>query len=186
MTRRIALFLLLTAWFPHAVAGDSTAALRHAISARLLLMEDVARFKWNSKLTISDPEREGVLLERTTATAVSLGLPEDYARRVLAAQFEASRSIQSALFDRWGAAHHDVFADVPDLPAVHRPAIDRATTALLESLARARCELDRAEARAAFQATPEALADHSFAWSIATSAIFTTTPCPRRPLPTAR
>ena len=149
-------------------------------------MDDVARFKWNAKLPIADPQREAALLERSTASAVALGLPEDYARRVLAAQIEASRAIQAALFDRWHAARQGGFDDVPDLATVQRPAIDRATTALLEALAGARCELDDVNARHVFAAVPTELDDQPDAWAIASAPLFTTSPCPHPPSPTGR
>jgi chorismate mutase-like protein len=172
MTRISVPFLLLILGTASAAAADPVESLHAAISARLLLMADVARYKWNAQLPIADPEREAVLLERTTATAVTLGLPEDYARRVLAAQFEASRTLQAALFARWRVTDQGGFVDVPDLIAVQRPAIERATTALLAALAGARCELEREGTKTAFEVPPVALADASLAWSIATAALW--------------
>ena len=175
--RATALVVLMGLAAAPAAAADPVEMLREAVAARLLLMDDVARFKWNAELPIADPQREAALLQRMTASAVALGLPEDYARRVLAAQMEASRAIQGALFDRWRAARQGRFDEVPDLATVQRPAIDRATTALLEALAGARCELDDAEARRMFEAAPAGLDNQAVAWAIATAPLFTTSPC---------
>jgi chorismate mutase len=122
--------------------SDAIARLKDAIAARLLLADDVARYKWNRDQPVEDPEREVAVLERTTAQAVALGIPEAYARRVVAAQIAASRARQQVLINRWRAAKHTPFADVPDLAVVQRPAIDRATAVLLARLHAAMCSLD--------------------------------------------
>jgi chorismate mutase len=185
LARATALAVLISLAAVPAAAADPMEALRDAVAARLLLMDDVARFKWNAKLPITDPRREAALLERSTASAVALGLPEDYARRVLAAQIEASRTIQAALLDRWRKADQGKFRDVPDLATVQRPAIDRATATFLEALAAAQCDLADPDAKALLE-TPSAVAGQAGAWAIATAPLFTTSPCPRPPSPTDR
>ncbi len=172
---RLCLVLLL------AIASSAIAAppeeLKDAIAARLLLMDDVARYKWNHSLPVVDTQREAALLERTTADAVAIGMPKDYARRVVAAQIEASRTIQLQLVAGWQREKQPPFADVPDLAAVQRPAIDAATHRLLEQLHTAMCTLAEETAPAELQSVPPPLSQQREAWSIATAALW--------PVPTA-
>lgn len=151
--------------------AEPLAELKSAITARLLLMEDVARYKWNHALPIADPEREAALLERTTAEAVALGLPETYARRVMTAQIEASRSLQLELVAVWRQRGQPAFEGVPDLTAVQRPAIDTATQQLLEQLHASLCALVPEEARAQLETVPASFDKHPAAWAIATAAL---------------
>src|SRR4029077_4859677 len=122
------------------VPDRSIVDLKDAIAARLLLMNDVARYKWNAELPVLDTAREAALLERTTDSAAAIGVPRDYARRVVAAQIAASREVQQTAIDRWRAERHGTFSDVPDLVTVQRPAIERATAALLTHLLDAMCK----------------------------------------------
>jgi len=151
----------------------SVARLADAVAARLLLADDVARYKWNHAQPVADPAREAVVLERTTTAAVALGIPHDYAQRVVAAQIAASRDRQQTLFDRWRRDQHGPFPEVPDLATAQRPALDRATSELLTRLQASMCDLD-ASARRALDTPPSALADATHAWSIAVAALWPT------------
>lgn len=162
----IVLLLLLGAG--SAVAADGPiAALKHAVAARLALMQDVARYKWNNAIPIAAPAREAALLDAVTQRAIQLGLPGDYARRVVAAQIEASRTLQSDLFAQWRASSQGTFDGVPDLATVQRPRIDTATRRLLEALATAREALDAPGAAAALAPPPPPFAAWPDVWSIA-------------------
>jgi len=147
-------------------ADAGIARLKDAIAARLLLADDVARYKWNHGLPVLDAEREAAVLERTTNAAAALGIPQDYARRVIGGQIAASRDRQQASIDVWRRQQHGRFADVPDLSHVQRPALERATTELLTQLRASMCSLDAA-ARTTLTAPPPALADSPDAWSAA-------------------
>lgn len=153
-------------------AADPLAGLEDAIAARLLLMDDVARYKWNHELAIADAGREAALLDRATAEAVALGLPEAYARRVLTAQIDASRTLQMELITTWRERHQPVFVGVPDLAGVQRPAIDAATQQLLEQLRASLCALAHDEARAELTTPPRSLDQHRTVWTIATDALW--------------
>ena len=162
--------------FAHANDTDApptvaAARLKDAIEARLLLMDDVARYKWNHDLPVADAPREAVLLDRTTAQAVALGIPEDYARRVVAAQIAAARVRQQELIDRWRQASRPPFDDVPDLATVQRPTIDRATADLLTRLRAAMCGLDDS-ARGALASPSPQLAESTRAWTTAVEALW--------------
>ena len=146
---------------------EAVAALQDAIAARLQLMDDVARYKWNHGLPVLDAAREAALLDRTTAEAVARGIPETYARRVVAAQIAASRARQEELLQRWqDAAPPPTFADVPDLAREQRPAIDAATAALLTRLRTAMCSLDDT-ARTALAAPPQSFDGSTRVWATA-------------------
>jgi chorismate mutase-like protein len=147
--------------------------LKDAIAARLLLMDDVARYKWNHDLPVIDAARESDLLERTTAAAVALGVPRDYARRVVAAQIAASRARQQELIDEWRRADRPTFADVPDLASAQRPAIDRATAALLTRLRAAMCGLDD-DARAVLASPPPSFDGSARVWATAVDPLWPT------------
>ena len=135
-------------------------------------MDDVARYKWNHELAIADAGREAALLDRATAAAVALGLPEAYARRVLAAQIDASRRLQTELFTTWRQRQQPVFVGVPDLAGVQRPAIDAATQQLLGHLHASLCALAHDEARAELTTPPQSFDQHPTAWTIATDALW--------------
>jgi chorismate mutase-like protein len=163
------------------VSGCATASplddLASAIAARLALMDDVARYKWNHSLPIVDEQREAKLVDSATAQAVSLGVPADYARRVVVAQIEASRTRQTELTTLWQAQHQAAFDGVPDLATAQRPAIDAATTNLLRRLRAAMCELDSAAAHAVFADPPAGLKGAKSAWSTATTALWPAPDC---------
>ncbi len=105
------------------------------IEARLDLMTDVARWKWNAKQPIDDPQRESTLLVRIVEKARELGINPAFAAAFFRDQFESAKLVQRARFREWTAANSPPFVDVPDLAAEQRPRIDAATDALLESLA---------------------------------------------------
>lgn len=152
-----------------AASSDPVADLRDAIAARLLLMQDVARYKWNAQLPIEDAAREKTLIERATADAVAMDMCAAYARDVIAAQVSASRALQTEWFARWRAAGQGTFTGVPELATTQRSAIDAATNALLKALVEARFELDSPDAIAPLDTPPQSLAREANAWSIATS-----------------
>jgi len=163
------------------VSGCATASplddLASAIAGRLSLMDDVARYKWNHSLPIVDEQREAKLVDSATAQAVTLGVPADYARRVVVAQIEASRTRQTELTTLWQAQHQAAFDGVPDLATAQRPAIDAATTNLLRRLRAAMCELDSAAAHAVFADPPTGLEGAKSAWSAATTALWPAPDC---------
>jgi chorismate mutase-like protein len=109
--------------------------LRQAIDRRLLLAEDVARFKWNTKAPIEDRAREAQIIAGLAKQAESVGVPAAQAEAFFRAQIEASKTVQRELFARWEAEHHGPFADAPDLAGVTRPKLDALTAQLLRGLA---------------------------------------------------
>jgi chorismate mutase-like protein len=109
--------------------------LRQAIDQLLLLAQDVARAKWNTKAAIEDLPREEQVIAAAVRQGASLGLPEAWIRTVFRAQIEASKTVQRALYDRWQAEGVGRFDDAPDLGKTIRPELDRLTTQLLRAMA---------------------------------------------------
>lgn len=131
---------------PAAVHDESELTrLLELVRERLLLMHDVARWKWNHGLSISDPERERVLLDELAELALAMHLEPEFARTFFEAQIEAGKQVQTADFDAWKAAAQEKFADVPDLVAVQRPALTRISRDLIDCLAKLRSRLGTPE-----------------------------------------
>jgi chorismate mutase len=103
---------------------------------RLNLMHDVARWKWNAKQAIADPERERQLLDGLAEKGKKHGLEPAFTRDFFRAQIEAAKLLQQTDFDDWQASGHGRFTDVPDLGKELRPRIDALGDELLGVLAR--------------------------------------------------
>jgi hypothetical protein len=91
---------------------------------------------------------------------------------VLAAQIDASRTLQMELVTAWRQQQQGVFEAVPDLAGVQRPAIDAATQRLLEQLHASLCALAHDNARSALKTPPASFDQHPTAWAIATDALW--------------
>lgn len=111
--------------------------LLRAIAGRLALMPEVARWKWNHRRPIADPDREAAVIEQLVAAGVSRGLEPGATQAVVAAQIEAGKQVQRAMFARWEAAGQGEFAAVADLEEVVRPRLDAAGQELIAALAEA-------------------------------------------------
>jgi chorismate mutase len=101
---------------------------------RLLLMHDVARWKWNSKKPIADPAREHAFLEDIAERARRADLDPAWTRSFFAAQIEAAKLIQEADFRTWTAEQRGPFPDAADLSKSLRPRIDEVSHDLLGAL----------------------------------------------------
>lgn len=154
--------------------ADSVEDLRAALAGRLALMEDVARFKWNGAMPIAAPERERALLDALTDSSADEHLPVAYLHRALGAQMAAAREYQRHRFVEWLVARQPRFPMVPDLRTVQRPAIDLATTRLLEALRAHRCSATDAIRERLTLDVPAEIP--SSAWSLAVNDLF---PMPR-------
>lgn len=141
-------------------------ALVKTMTERLLLMEDVARYKWNNKLAIEDLERERVVLDKVVTSAEDHGVPVGFASDFFQAQIVAAKAIQSRLFEAWRQGRVGSFPDVPDLQTELRPAIGALTGRMIEALA----QLDAADGEALCASTspiPQPLAQDIVAWRVA-------------------
>lgn len=108
--------------------------LADSIQQRLAIMPDVARFKWNHKRPITDPEREAQLLKSLVQQATEHGVSPQLSQRFLTAQMAAARHVQQRLIADWQAAQAEPFADVPDLDRQLRPQISALSAAMLSPL----------------------------------------------------
>ncbi len=115
---------------------------------RLLLMHDVARWKWNAGKPITDERRERELLSDLEQRGLALGLDRPTTRAFMAAQIEAGKLMQEADFKRWREQEQGQFADVRDLAIDLRPAIDRLSAEMLARLAQLAPLIDQDDARA--------------------------------------
>jgi chorismate mutase len=111
--------------------------LLRLMEQRLALMHDVARWKWNKELPITDPNRERELLQSVIERGRGKGLDPDLVRSFFAAQMEAARLVQQADFERWKANKQEPFADTTSL-AVLRQRIDHLNRELIDALAELR------------------------------------------------
>ncbi len=120
------------AWSISAEPGVQLAAL---IDARLAIVTEVARAKWNTQAAIEDPVREQALLQALRERAAGLGLSATAVERFFGAQIEAAKVLQRELFAQWQREHHGQFAGVADLAREIRPEIESVTGRMLEQLA---------------------------------------------------
>lgn len=109
--------------------------LRDLMAARLALMPDVARHKWNQHAAIEDLPREQKIIGSLQEQALALGVPATWAETFFRAQIEAAKQIQREHFALWQANQQGKFAEVPDLDTVIRPQLDELTKQLLRQLA---------------------------------------------------
>jgi chorismate mutase len=132
----IALVLLAGCAGPSAPPTPAADELLDLMRQRLLLMHDVARWKWNEQRPIADPEREQALLAGVERQASQLGVDPALARRFFAAQIEAAKLVQEEDHQRWRNEKQGRFTDVPDLAKELRPRIDDLNSRLLATLKR--------------------------------------------------
>jgi chorismate mutase len=117
------------------------------IDARLAVMSDVARYKWNTGGAIEDAARERELLASLVRQGEALGVPARRTEVFFTAQFAAARRLQQDLFDLWRGQGREKLPPAPDLQQSIRPRLDRISADLVAALADA--DLRRDAARAA-------------------------------------
>jgi chorismate mutase-like protein len=129
--------LRLQSWQADAArpAAPVAATLSSLIDERLALVNEVARYKWNTGAAIEDPPREQALLESLRQRAMPLGVSQPLVDAFFTAQIEAAKQLQRELFARWKREHREKFPGIADLATSIRPGIDRVTGEMLEALA---------------------------------------------------
>lgn len=154
-----------------AETGNDVRVLRGLMIDRLALMEQVAAYKWNSKLPIDDPVREENVLKATMARARSAGLNQETARRFIVSQMEAAKSVQRYYFAKWqdqGATH---VAGASDLVTELRPRIGALSARLIAAMAEGGSQLEECSAVTVLRPVPPALSDVPRAWNIAVDGV---------------
>lgn len=125
---------------PHPASGAPVEAelspeierLLDLIEHRARLMPDVARWKWQRNLPVTDAAREQTVLARSTRDAVNAGIEPVGARALVAAQMAVARDIQHAHFEGFEQTPPPIGG--PDLHTDLRSAIGATTRAILEIL----------------------------------------------------
>ncbi|MAV28106.1 MAG: chorismate mutase AroQ, gamma subclass [Gammaproteobacteria bacterium] len=92
---------------------------RGLVEARLLLMKDVARYKWHHQRPIEDLARERVVLKHARSDALRHGLDVDSYAAFMNAQINAAKVIQQYWFRHWQRGHAPTVG--PDLTTELRP-----------------------------------------------------------------
>ncbi|HTI19014.1 MAG TPA: chorismate mutase [Trinickia sp.] len=128
---------LLSAPSPALADGDDTPLMNLVAltSQRLALAAPVARWKWANHHPITDTQREAALLADVERQARAAGVDPAFARTFFKDQIEASKEVQSALFEQWRKAKPPE-GSPPDLATTIRPALDRLTPSMIAGLAR--------------------------------------------------
>jgi chorismate mutase len=109
---------------------------------RLLLMHDVARWKWNEGKPIADPDRERQLLAKLEKRGESYGLARQKTTAFMTAQIEAGKLVQESDFATWEEQGQDKFSEVRDLSTELRPLIDELSDRMLAQLAKSVAVID--------------------------------------------
>jgi chorismate mutase-like protein len=115
-------------------ATDTGQELWKLIGARLSIMQEVAKYKWNNNAPIEDPDREQKLLDGVGKQVRAVGVRPQWAKHFFRLQIEAAKLAQYQLFQDWRRTQHLAFSDAPDLATVVRPQLDALTPLLLKSL----------------------------------------------------
>ena len=105
------------------------------IRQRLLIQNDVARWKWNNNSAIEAPEREQELLAQIRKQAPAYGLDPDAAVVFFQWQVFAGKLLQVDDFQTWQREGIQFFDNVPDLNQTLRPSLDKLTPEILSALA---------------------------------------------------
>lgn len=121
--------------YPWNDAARPMGRLLSLVDARLALMSEVARHKWNAGEPIEDAPREAELLDSLVARAGAFGLPPSRAEAFFRAQIAAARTLQAALFDTWRRQGRKQLPAAPDLRTALRPHLDELSARMLEALA---------------------------------------------------
>jgi chorismate mutase len=132
--RLLVLLLIVAPGCRPAPPTRASAELLGLMRQRLLLMHDVARWKWNEKRPIADPEREAVLLADVERQAQREGVDAAFARRFFMAQIEAAKVVQTEDHARWAKEGRGRFEPAPDLAGDLRPRIDELNRQLILAL----------------------------------------------------
>nr|WP_283959237.1 chorismate mutase [Streptomyces sp. 35G-GA-8] len=116
-------------------AAHGLTPLTDLFAERLLIADKVAAAKYGTDRPIDDPARERKILDDAAARAVGLGLDPDAVVAVFGDQIEANKLVQRGLYTHWDAHPEERPTQRPDLDKEVRPALDRITTQLLNTLA---------------------------------------------------
>ncbi len=115
-------------------ADEYAEELHAAIWNRLALMPAVAQSKFHQQRPISDRAREAELVEQFRKLAMNRGIHPEFAERVIRAQIDASKRVQTELYEEWKAHPPPEDTHLRDLVQDLRPAIDVTNERMLVAL----------------------------------------------------
>ncbi|MDJ0514354.1 MAG: gamma subclass chorismate mutase AroQ [Methyloceanibacter sp.] len=165
------LFLTLMPGTGRADGASDVQMLRDLLIERLVLMEQVAAYKWNTQSPIDDPVREANVLKASIARAHAAGLNPSVARRFIAAQMEAAKIIQRYYFATWREEEPVGISAPPDLVTELRPKIGALSVALIAALADQGAELESCSAAKVLRPVPKELEPVPEAWTMAVKGV---------------
>ena len=119
---------------------------------RLLVMHEVARWKWHHHQPITDAAREAALLKRIDLRAHELGLDAELAARFMKAQIAAGKQIQQQDMNGWQTQPPPQDEPLPGLATELRPKIDQLNVDLLDALGRLAPHLNHEQVQRRLQA----------------------------------
>jgi chorismate mutase len=102
---------------------------------RLLVMHEVAKWKWNAGKPITDIDRERQVLANLEKRGIELGISRQRTRVFMVGQIEAGKLIQEADFSAWTERGQGKFDDARDLNTELRPVLDNSSDQMLAQLA---------------------------------------------------
>ena len=100
-------------------ANDTGESIEQLITQRLLMMKDVAAYKWLHQRPVEDLAREQVVITNAVNTGLEAGIRVDSSRQFFGAQIHAAKLIQQCWFDRWQQGEAPTTS--PDLTRDIRP-----------------------------------------------------------------
>lgn len=115
-------------------ADEYAEELHAAIWNRLALMPAIAQSKFHHQRPISDRAREAEIIEQFRQMAMNRGIHPDFAERVMRAQIDAAKLIQTALFEEWKSHPPAEDTQLRDLVRDLRPSIDVTNERILVAL----------------------------------------------------
>jgi cyclohexadienyl dehydratase len=104
------------------------------VGERLDVMPAVAAAKWPTHAAISDPAREGIVVEAARTRAREMGLAPEPVAEFFALQMSLARKVQEQLTMHWAAKGYDYSGPALTLAGDLRPRLDHLTDELLTAL----------------------------------------------------
>ena len=173
--RHAVLALLIFLALPPLVGCADTAnevlVLRRLMIERLALMEQVAAYKWNNKLSIDDPVREANVLKAAMARSRAAGLDPKTAQRFIVAQMEAAKTVQRYYFDLWRQQAVAHVNGASDLVADLRPRIGALSVDVIAAMAKGGSQLADCSSTSVLRPVPQELSNVPRAWNIAVDGV---------------
>jgi len=102
---------------------------------RLMVQHDVARWKWNQRISIEAPQRERELLSQRQRQATNYDLAPDITVSFFQSQIQGGKLIQATDFQNWQRKGKGFFPNVPSLNQILRPYLDELDLELLSVFA---------------------------------------------------